>query len=354
MKLTFHWRMPKGGETSGESRGLGEELAATGLPDLANQIAFSQRAEQLGIHGLLVDIGAANPDPLLLSAAIGLATREIELIVACRSGLWHPTTFVQQLNTLSALVGGRVSVNVVAGHSPAEQAFYGDFLTHDRRYARTEEFLALCHALWRRRGPVDFEGEFYRVVGAALNTPFVSRERTSPVLFVAGGSQQAHDLAIAQGTCWMRLGDRPDRVAESGRAVLAAGKQIGLRMAILCRPTREQALLAARALVAGADADEHPRETKFVHASDSVSIRTTYELAADEWLTPTLWTGAVRSHGAPAMALVGSPQEVADALIEFGRAGVSHFILSGWPKLDEMVFFGEQVLPLVRAAEGAI
>ena len=122
-------------------------------------------------------------------------------------------------------------------------------------------------------------------------------------------------------------------------------------MSIVCRPTREQALLAAQALVATATADEHPRETKFVHASDSVSIRTTFELAADEWLTPTLWTGAVRTHGAPAMALVGSPREVAAALLEFGQAGVSHFILSGWPKLDEMERFGTMVLPLIRAGE---
>lgn len=351
MQLTFHWRMPKGGETAGESRGLGEELEQTGLPDLTNQIAFAERAETLGIHGLLVDIGAANPDPLLLCAAIGLATREVELIVACRSGLWHPTTFVQQLNTLSALIAGRVSINVVAGHSPVEQGFYGDFLAHDQRYARTEEFLALCHALWRRDGPIEFSGEHYRVVGAALNTPFVGRGRASPLLFIAGGSSQAHDLAIRQGSCWMRLADTPARVAESAKAVLAAGKQVGLRMSIICRPTREQALLAAHELVAGVANDEHPREAKFVHASDSVSIRGVFELASDEWLTPTLWTGAVRTHGAPAMALVGSPQEVADALIEFGRAGVSHFILSGWPKLDEMVVFGEQVLPRIRAAQ---
>jgi alkanesulfonate monooxygenase len=136
--------------------------------------------------------------------------------------------------------------------------------------------------------------------------------------------------------------------------VLAAGKQVGLRMSTICRPTRAQALAAARELVADIDPQrDSGAEANFVRDSDSVSIRAAYRLAEEEWLTPTLWTGAVRSHGAPAMSLVGSPREVADALLEYGRAGVSHFILSGWPKLDEMAFFGREVLPLIREAEQA-
>lgn len=354
MALKFHWRMLKGGETVGETRACGQTLARTGRPDLAAQIAFGRRAEAMRIQATLVDIGAANPDPLLLSAAIGLATSKLELIVAVRSGLWHPTTFVQQLNTLSALVDGRVSLNVVAGHSPNEQRFYGDFLPHDERYARTDEFLAICHEFWRRRGPVTFNGRFYRVDGAVLNTPFVGR-RPFPEIFIAGGSPQARDLAIRQGTCWMRLADRPEEVAASAVEVLAAGKEVGLRLSLICRPTRDEALLAAKRLIAGVAPEEKQTqpEARFVQGSDSASIRAVFRLAADEWLTPTLWTGAVRSHGAPAMALVGSPQDVAEALLEFGRAGVSQFILSGWPKLDEMVYFGTAVLPLVRAAERA-
>jgi alkanesulfonate monooxygenase len=70
-------------------------------------------------------------------------------------------------------------------------------------------------------------------------------------------------------------------------------------------------------------------------------------------LRPWLWTGLVRSHGAAGMALVGDPDELASALLEYGRAGVSQFIISGWPKLEEMQFFGEHVVPRVRAREAA-
>ena len=171
MTIKFHWRLLQGGEVGISSRALGSSLEATGLPDLENQIAQCKTAEQHGIDGLLVDIGADNPDPILLCTALGLATDKIGLIVAVRSGLIPPTAFVQQINTLSALIGGeRILLNIVAGDSPVEQRYYGDYLDHDQRYARTEEFLAICRGLWQGSDPLDYDGRFFRVEGAKLNT----------------------------------------------------------------------------------------------------------------------------------------------------------------------------------------
>ena len=137
MSLKFHWRLPHGGETLGDTR-AGFNRASLGLPDLEAQIAFCHQAEQCGIDSLLTDFGYAKPDPILLATALGLATEKIKFIVAYRSGLLSPATFVQQLNTLSALIQGRFSLNIVAGYSPQEQRAYGDFLAHDERYDRTD------------------------------------------------------------------------------------------------------------------------------------------------------------------------------------------------------------------------
>jgi alkanesulfonate monooxygenase len=263
-----------------------------------------------------------------------------------------PTSFVQQLNTLSALTNGRFSLNIVAGHSPEEQRYYGDFLDHDERYRRTAEFLAVCHQFWRSDGLVNFKGEYYRVENGRLNTPFCGG-REFPEIFIAGGSDAARCLAIRHGTCWMRLGDTPQRVAESVRPVLDAGKEAGLRLAVIVRPTHEEAVVAAHQLVAGLDPalEERARERTFTQKTDSVSMRETHALAESEWLTPWLWMGAVRTHGAAAVTLVGTPEEIASALMEYKRAGISQFILSGWPKLQEMIYFSREVLPLVRQKE---
>jgi alkanesulfonate monooxygenase len=75
--------------------------------------------------------------------------------------------------------------------------------------------------------------------------------------------------------------------------------------------------------------------------------------AADNvgWLNRNLWAGLVPYYGSSAMTLLGSPQELAEALLEYKQIGVTQFIISGWPKLDEMNIFGREVLPLIRDLE---
>jgi len=356
MALKFHWRLLQGGECSAITRASGSSSSSTGLPDLEAQIDFCRKAEQVGIQGLLTDFGASKPDSILLATALGLATTKIEFIIAYRSGLIMPTSFVQQLNTLSALIGGRLSLNIVAGHSPEEQAYYGDFLPREQRYARTAEFLELCLALWRRNGPVTYDGRFYQTKDTRLNTPYVANQRTFPEIFIAGGSNEAQELAIRCGTLWMRMGDTPENLRESNQKVLSAGKEIGLRMAVIARPTHDEAVQAAHELVASLDQSlqESHKESEFVKKSDSVSIKAIYRMADEnEWPAPYLWRGAVRTHGPATVCMVGSPEELACAFMEYKQIGITQFILSGWPKLEEMVYFGTHVLPLVREKERA-
>jgi len=350
--LRFHWMLLKGGEqlqerTSTSSRLLGE-LPATGLPDLEARIEFCRDAEASGIDSLLMPFGFAEPDPIPLAAALGLATSRLCLIVAYRSGLMSPTTFVQQISTLGAMTGGRVALNIVAGHSPEEQRSYGDYLDHDERYRRTAEFLAICGALWDGARPVSFAGSYYQVENARLNTPFGGSGR--PEIYVGGHSAPARDLALEHGSCWMRMADTPAALADTVAPFLDAGKQVGLRLGVIARPTRPEALTAARELVG--DAERRRKESALAARSDSQSIRAALEPAAQsEWLDHCLWTGAVPYFGVPSAALVGTPGEVAEALMAYGRAGISQFILHGWPKRAEMLYFGREVLPRVRELE---
>jgi alkanesulfonate monooxygenase len=355
MALRFHWRLTQGGELSGASRGLQQSLQATGIPDLEPQTRFCQAAEECGIDSLLTDFGWAKPDSILLAGALGMRTERIQFIVAYRSGLMCPTTFVQQINTLSHLIDGRLSINVVAGHSPEEQRYYGDFLSHDERYERTSEFLAVCNRFWRNDEPVNYEGKYYRIENGRLNTPFRSRERPAPELFIAGNSDGARRLAFDEGSCWMMIADAPEKIRPLIRPLLDAGKTAGVRLSVIARQTRDEALRDAQALVKGAAPafDDRTVERSFVTRSDSHSIRATFALAEQEWVTPWLWTGAVRTHGAPAIVVVGAYDDVASAFLEYGDAGVTQFIISGWPKLEEMQIFGREILPRIRAAEAA-
>jgi len=69
------------------------------------------------------------------------------------------------------------------------------------------------------------------------------------------------------------------------------------------------------------------------------------------WPRSYLWNGAVPTHGISAISLVGSPEEIACAVMEYKEIGVSQFIFSGWPNTDALIHFGEEVLPLIRERE---
>ncbi len=350
--LRFHWRLPYAGETSRLAMADQSSAAMIGLPDPELQADFCRRAEESGIDSLLVDFGFAKPDPMLLAVVVGRATEKIKFILAYRSGLFAPTMFVQQVNTLSALIEGRILLNIVAGYSPEEQRAYGDFLSHDERYERTEEFLAVCRAYWECDGPVNYAGKHYRVEKGSLKTPYIAPDRKFPEIIIGGGSPAAQQLAIRQGTCWMQLADTPKKITPACSEVIAHGVEAGLRVCLIARPTRDEALQAALSLIGEQDYNRKLRGgQEFFSKTDSVSFKKAYELGDTEWLTHTLWTGAVRSQGPTAIALVGTPEEIASAILEYKAAGISQFIFSGWPKLEEMLYFGRAVLPLIRQKE---
>src|SRR5882724_8919424 len=80
--LRFHWRLPYAGETSALAMADQSSAPVIGLPDPDLQASFCRHAEESGIDSLLVDFGFAKPDPMLLAAVLGRATKKIKFILA--------------------------------------------------------------------------------------------------------------------------------------------------------------------------------------------------------------------------------------------------------------------------------
>lgn len=360
MNLRFHWMLPKGGEVGLKT---GREAAryriesmsptsAAPRPDTEGWLHFARNAEEAGIDSVLISFSRYEPDPMLVSCALGRATKKLKFIVAFRSGLTLPTTFVQQVNSLSAMIEGRVSLNIVAGSSKAEQRGYGDFLPHDERYARAEEFLAVCHAFWQAGArasdvEVDFDGKYYKVERGKVYTPFLAPDRTAPEIYVSGHSEQSERLAHSQGSCWLRVADTPEKLQPIVARTLAGGIAVCLRLCVICRPTREEAITAAQSLL-----PEDHDESTITLKDDSQMYKEAKDVAEDaHWLNTNLWAGLTPHYGPVWTTLLGSPTELAEAFLAYKQIGVTEFIMSGWPEVDTMVTFGREVLPLVREAE---
>src|SRR6185369_16225254 len=99
--------------------------------------------------------------------------------------------------------------------------------------------------------------------------PFISSDRAFPEIFIGGSSPPAEKLAINQGTCWMRIADAPARVREVIQPALAAGIEVGMRMAIIARRSREEAVRAAYSLLKSLhiDSADTQGESEFVKKS---------------------------------------------------------------------------------------
>jgi alkanesulfonate monooxygenase len=357
MTLKFHWMLPKGGEVALDGQQSPREAARYRIesmqssspavrPDLTGWTHFARHAEDAGIDSVLISFSRYEPDPFLVACALGQAVDKLGFIIAYRSGLMQPTTFVQQMNTVSALVQGRVSFNIVAGSSSEEQRGYGDYLSHDERYARAEEFLAVCNAFWRANGEVNFEGKYYRVEQAKLATPFVAPDKKSPEIFVSGHSEQSEHLASSQGTCWLRVAESPKKLEPIVARTRERGTGVCLRCCLLCRPTRGEAIEAAQSLLP-ADAAESTTTLK----DDSQMYREGNELKRDAfWPEPWLWTGLVPHYGPVWTTMIGTPDELASAFLEYKRIGVTEFIISGWPEVDTVDTFGREILPRIKEA----
>ena len=65
-----------------------------------------------------------------------------------------------------------------------------------------------------------------------------------------------------------------------------------------------------------------------------------------------LWTGVAKVTGAGgnSTSLVGTGEQVADALLDYYDLGVTTFLIRGFDPLEDAVQYGRDLIPIVREA----
>ncbi|HEX4811571.1 MAG TPA: LLM class flavin-dependent oxidoreductase [Nonomuraea sp.] len=194
-------------------------------PGLDEHLALCREAERHGIDSVVVGFDLAGPDPFAWAAALGRRAKAVRFLLACRPGVSSPTYWAQQVNTLAAVLGGRVGVLVGAEWEPGQQLAYGDATSREEWYTRLDEFWQVCHGLWEGSEPVRLTGRHYRIDGATINARFVSGDtRHRPEIYVRGPLGPSLAFAGRHADCVLVGPDEPAAV----RAVLDAGVRAGL------------------------------------------------------------------------------------------------------------------------------
>jgi alkanesulfonate monooxygenase len=189
-----------------------------------------------------------------MAAALSRQTERLKFMVALRPGLVSPTLAAQMVATCQRLSRGRLLLNVVCGGDPDEQRRYGDWLDHDRRYARAAEFLTIMRDALLGR-PFDFVGEFYRVSGAMVARPV----QEPPEIFLGGSSSAAKQVASRHADVYLSWGEHPEQMSEHIECVRALAAQqrrqlrVGTRFQVITRDTAREAWSVANRLLEGMD-----------------------------------------------------------------------------------------------------
>jgi alkanesulfonate monooxygenase len=358
MSLRFHWFLPTNGDGRdivGGGHGLATGTAGTIRPaSLAYLGQIARSAEQLGFEGALTPTGAWCEDAWLSTAMLTEVTERLKFLVAFRPGLISPTLAAQMAATFQRHSRGRLLLNVVTGGESAEQRAYGDFLDKAARYERCGEFLDIVSRLWRGQ-TVTKQGAHLRVEGARL----ARIPAPVPTVYFGGSSAHAGPVAARYSDVYLTWGEPPDAVDKKLRwmADLArrAGRTLGygIRLHVISRDTAAEAWQQAERLIEHVDADAIRRVQEGLARSESEGQRRMRELHGGSKdgleVAPNLWAGVGLVRGGAGTALVGSHTEVADRIEEYASLGISEFILSGYPHLEEAYWFGEGVLPILAS-----
>ncbi|GAB3616030.1 LLM class flavin-dependent oxidoreductase [Okibacterium endophyticum] len=337
-------------------------------------------------HGLQIP----SNDPTVLLGALATHTEHIGLALTSNVMQNHPFNFARQVSTLDHISNGRAAWNVVTGMQNNGARNYGleQLTDHAERYRWAEEYVDVVYKLWegswdegallkdRERGvyadpskvhKIAHRGERYRVDGPHLPSP--SPQRT-PLLFQAGSSASGRVFAARHAEATFIVAPTPDvarqQIAETRRLAVAHGRRpsdlkffqglsfiIGATESEAREKEREynsyvsvEGYLAHSALV-----DETGRvydpETP-VSQVDSNTSKGFVEWAARAFTDREPTLGDLVRRRATSGRIVGTPEQIADEIERWQRAGIDGVNVINWVLPGSFAEFADHVLPVLR------
>jgi alkanesulfonate monooxygenase len=311
---------------------------------------------------VLFAYGSSGPEPAVLAAHVAAHVPDLELLLAHRPNVSYPTYAAKTFATLDQLSGGRLSVHFISGGNDHEQGREGDTLTKDQRYARTREYIQIVKRAWTSAEPFDHHGEFYDFDDFVLDAkPYPGHV---PTISFGGSSDAAYPVGAAEADIYAVWGEPLDRTAEQIARVHAEAKAAGratpprIHAAFrpIIAPTEELAwakahdilgrIEARKAAQGGILSRRHP-----IDKPENAGSQRLLEIAAQgERFDTALWTATAKATGGAgnSNALVGTPEQVAEALLAYYDLGVRVISARGYDLLDDAIDFGRYVIPLVK------
>jgi F420-dependent oxidoreductase-like protein len=146
-------------------------------------------------------------------AGLGAVTERIRLGTIVTGNTYrNPALLAKMVATLDAMTNGRAILGIGAAWHVREHEAYGwDFPSIKERSDRLEEACELIHGLLHADGPVNFDGQYYKLDNAPF-APRTSQAGPIPVM-VAGGGEKRTLRTLAKYGDIMNVGGSPEEFA---------------------------------------------------------------------------------------------------------------------------------------------
>jgi alkanesulfonate monooxygenase len=322
-------------------------------------VEFAQAHEAAGFDMALVGYSSSSAEGFLVAMYAAMRTERMSYLVAHRPGFVAPTLFARKVATFDQLTGGRLALHIITGKTDAEQEGDGDFTPKAERYQRAQEYLHLMKRTWAADTPFDFDGRFYRVRGA--HSDVRPLQKPHPPIMFGGASEGALEMGSAECDVFAIYAE--PRATTAGRITAfrarAAkhGRTVGFNMSVrpIIAATEGAAWDKANRILAGMTGKLGWARQEGVRAPVDNAGRRQFAFAQEKEVhDERLWMGITKATGAlgNTSCLVGTAEQVAEAILAYYRLGVSSFLIRGFDPVSDTTEFGRELIPRIKT--GAI
>lgn len=342
MANQFYWQLPTSGDARygdatkqrrGEASDPHYPVFGSGLTD-PRKNAFNyydyihqvtKAADISGFNGVFIPDDPEGEEPWIVAGYIARSTQRLKLLAQFDAARGSAVYAAKNAASFQRYTGGRFAWHITEGSSDDyARKQLGDFVPREDILARIDEFITVAKGVLTTY-PFNFVGRFFEVQDGGFQGPLSNRD--VPTIYLGGDSPEQLALSAKHADVHVLDAATHDEIAEQiAQYREAAGQkaEFALRIDVLARETREEALSDARRFLGQTDAP----------------------LPKDE--TAVLWPGFGSQLTGAKASLIGSYDEIAAALAAYANLGVSQFVLAAIPHFEEAYRVGIYVLPLVR------
>ncbi|MFC8410952.1 dimethylsulfone monooxygenase SfnG [Arthrobacter sp. NPDC057259] len=295
------------------------------------------------------------------SFSLGLlaATERLKVIAAVHPGMWHPGVLAKYLITADHISNGRAAVNIVSGWLKAEFENFGlEWLEHDERYVRTEEFIRVLRGLLTQKN-FSQAGKYYNITDFTLQpAPVDVPGRAHPEIFFGGNSTAAQATAGRVADWYFSNGKDLEGFKENIAGVVAAAGEarrgtggalgfprFGLNGFVIARDSEKEARETLREIVAKA---HKPAVEGFRDAVQEAGAST--KDGKGMWADSS-FEDLIQYNDGFKTRLIGTPEQIAERIVKYKKIGVNLLLTCYLHFQEEVAAFGKDILPIVRELE---